>query len=48
LSIVPEFSGTIDDIITNEFTFGQSIVTISSGDVGFRSERCGTWTYLGP
>jgi hypothetical protein len=36
------FSGELGDIITNEFTYSQSIVTISSGDLGFRSERCGT------
>ena len=41
------FSGSLGDIITNDFTFSQSIVAISSTDTGFHSDDCGTWTYLG-
>lgn len=43
------FSGEITKhVITNDFTFSQSIVSISPSDVGFHSDDCGTWTYLGP
>ncbi|MCH8309320.1 MAG: hypothetical protein IIB17_02340, partial [Chloroflexi bacterium] len=38
------FSGEPDDIIANEITDEITIVTISSSDVGFESEGCGTWT----
>ena len=37
------FSGELDDIITNEFTFDRTIVTIQPGDVGFSSSGCGQW-----
>lgn len=36
--------GTLGEIIANEFTSLRSLVTISAGDVGFQSERCGEWT----
>jgi hypothetical protein len=38
------FSGELGDIIANDFTFSRTIVTISSGDVGFKTEDCGVWT----
>jgi hypothetical protein len=38
------FGGTLDEIIANEFTYEIDIVTIKSGDVGFESIDCGTWT----
>ena len=40
------FSGTIDDIITNENTDTSAIVTIKSSDKGFEATRCGTWTKM--
>lgn len=42
------FGGSIvHDVIENEFTYSRSIVEISSSDVGFLSNRCGTWTRIG-
>lgn len=41
------FSGDFDDIISNEFSDAQQVVTISASDVGFSSEDCGTWTKIG-
>lgn len=38
------FSGTIDDIITNDNTDGPAVVTIATSDKGFQSSGCGTWT----
>jgi hypothetical protein len=40
------FGGTLNEIITNDFRSGsgRSVVTIRSGDKGFTSSRCGTWT----
>jgi hypothetical protein len=38
------FGGTINDILANDNTRGPAIVTIKSGDIGFTSRRCGTWT----
>ncbi|CAN5143255.1 hypothetical protein BH23CHL1_BH23CHL1_15690 [soil metagenome] len=38
------FSGSLDEVITNKFTYGRDVVTIQAEDVGFFSERCGTWT----
>ena len=38
------FSGTLDEIEANAFTYDPQIVTISSGDEGFFTEGCGTWT----
>ncbi len=40
------FGGTISDIISNENTDDQVIVTISASDKGFKSSRCGTWTKI--
>lgn len=42
------FGWTLDDIITNEFSYDQQTVSISAGDLGFNNSGCGTWTYLGP
>jgi hypothetical protein len=41
------FTGEIDDIIANEFSDDQQIVTISESDVAFQSDNCGTWTKIG-
>lgn len=41
------FSGELDDIIINDFTFDISTVMIDGTDVGFESNRCGTWTKIG-
>lgn len=38
------FSGSLDDINSNYFGPARSYVQISAGDVGFYTERCGTWT----
>ncbi len=38
------FGGTLDDVITNEFTFVIDIVSIESGDAGIESDGCGTWS----
>ncbi len=38
------FSGTVDDILANDIPQGQAVVTILPSDVGFTSQRCGTWT----
>lgn len=40
------FGGELDDIIANEFTESQQVVTIQPGDVGFKSDGCGTWTLV--
>ncbi len=42
------FSGEDDGILANGFTSGsgQLVVEIRDGDVGFRTEDCGTWTLL--
>lgn len=37
------FSGTVDDIITNEASRGLQTVTIGAGDSGFMSSQCGDW-----
>jgi hypothetical protein len=37
------FSGTLDDIIANQFASGPQVVTIFSSDRGFESSGCGTW-----
>lgn len=39
-------SGEIDDIIANELTESQSVVTIAPTDVAFSSTDCGTWTLV--
>ena len=41
------FGGTLDDILANDNAAGSTIVTISPGDVGFRSQGCGIWTKVG-
>ncbi len=40
------FSGDLGSIIANNNTSGPTIVSISRGDRGFESTRCGTWTRL--
>ena len=43
------FSWTLDDIIDNDIvTEGTAFVQVSPSDLGFLSDGCGTWTYLGP
>ncbi|HVW33984.1 MAG TPA: hypothetical protein VHL53_15725 [Acidimicrobiia bacterium] len=41
------FDGSLDDIITNEFGDGQQVVTIASGDAGFKSSNCSDWHRIG-
>ena len=44
-------TSTTDDweaIIANDFTETTTVVDVAASDVGFHSEGCGTWTYLGP
>lgn len=42
------FSGTLDDLITNELPSGSTaVVEILATDIGFKSSRCGTWTRVG-
>jgi hypothetical protein len=38
------FSGSLDDIITNDNTDAPAVVTIAASDKGFQSRDCGTWT----
>ena len=38
------FSHEFADIIANEYSDDQQMVTISSGDVGFESDDCGMWS----
>jgi hypothetical protein len=38
------FSGQLSDIIVNNITDDRAVVTVSDGDIGFQSVRCGTWT----
>jgi hypothetical protein len=38
------FGGSLDEIISNDFTNVSAIVTIASSDRGFHSDGCGTWT----
>jgi hypothetical protein len=42
------FGWTLGDIITNGLSDSIQTVQIGPSDVGFHSEDCGTWTYLGP
>lgn len=37
------FSGDFDNLIANDLPSGSVIVDIKQGDVGFRSDDCGTW-----
>ncbi len=41
------FSGDMSEIIANGLDITQQTVHIGSGDVGFSSEDCGTWTRIG-
>jgi hypothetical protein len=41
------FTWGFDDLITNELSDAIQIVEISASDVGFNSNRCGTWTKIG-
>lgn len=38
-----DFSGTLDGIITNDFSAGPQMVTIELTDVGFKTSGCGKW-----
>ena len=38
------FGHTLDDVVANDNTDAQAVVTIDPGDKGFESTRCGTWT----
>jgi len=38
------FSGSTSDIIANDLSNFHRVVTIESGDGGFESDGCGTWT----
>jgi putative cell wall-binding protein len=40
------FTGTLGDIIANDFDTASPAVTIAAGDAGFRTSDCGTWTRL--
>jgi hypothetical protein len=37
------FGGGIDDIIANDNVKGPTVVEVAPGDVGFKSQDCGTW-----
>ena len=41
------FGGTLSEIIANDFQPTSPVVAISSGDAGFASSSCGTWTKVG-
>ena len=42
------FGGTLDEIISNDFTNSIATVSISASDRGFHAtENCGTWTKIG-
>ncbi len=40
------FSGEFDEIVANGFSFDIQTVEITTGDVGFFSDDCGTWSRL--
>jgi hypothetical protein len=40
------FSGSISEIIANDFSFEAAIVEIASTDMGFKTSGCGTWTKI--
>jgi hypothetical protein len=40
------FGHTIGDIVANDNTDAQAVVTIAASDSGFESSRCGTWTKM--
>ncbi len=41
------FGGSLGEIIANEFSDSIQTVTINASDLGFFSERCGTWSKVG-
>jgi hypothetical protein len=41
------FSHEFGDIVANDFTDAQAIVTIDPSDAGFSASECGTWTKIG-
>jgi hypothetical protein len=41
------FDHTLDNILANENTDAQAVVTIAASDKGFESSNCGTWTKIG-
>jgi hypothetical protein len=41
------FSGELDDIIANGLSEGPVVIEIGSGDAGFSTNGCGTWTPAG-
>jgi len=41
------FGHTLDDILANDNTDVQTVVTIAASDGGFESANCGTWTKIG-
>jgi len=41
------FGHTLGDIVANDNTDAQAVVTIAASDKGFESTRCGTWTKIG-
>jgi hypothetical protein len=41
------FGHTLSDILANENTDAQAVVTIAASDKGFEATRCGTWTKIG-
>ena len=40
------FSGTIDDVLSNEYSDARQIVEIAASDSGFSASDCGTWTMV--
>lgn len=40
-------SGSVDSIVANDNVTGQAVVTISSSDKAFESERCSQWIKIG-
>ncbi len=42
------FGAILDDVLANGVEDAPTIVTIQTGDQGFTSRRCGTWTYVSP
>ena len=40
------FDHTLDNIIANDNTDAQAVVTIAASDKGFESSNCGTWTKM--
>lgn len=41
------FTGGLDEVIANQFSDAQQIVTIAPTDAGFESNGCGNWTKIG-